>query len=286
MDWGQTSVEFRRYLLSSGKAQATATTYVSNLRQFHDWCARYESRPHDMDRATVRNWIADRRTAVSAARAHNDLASLRHFYTWLIELGYRDDDPTTGIKVKRAQTLPTEPVWKGEFDALLAACDNERDRLIILMLAATGLRISELADLDAKDIDWQHGTIQVHGKGEKERRIAPNPEVLGRLHSFLGMFPEGPLWISRHIGKPLSAHQIRKIIYTIAERAHVENIHPHRFRAMFGTNFIEQMGDLQALQGAMGHSSPETTARYTQWTKERRQLEQMRGLNLTDRLVG
>ena len=154
------------------------------------------------------------------------------------------------------------------------------------MLAATGLRISELAALDAKDIDWKHGTIQVHGKGDKERRIAPNPEVMGRLHSFMGMFPEGPVWLSRHASNPLSAHSIRKVIYGIAARAKLENIHPHRFRSMFGTNFIEQMGDLQALQGAMGHASPLTTARYTQWTKERRQLEQMRSLDLGDRLVG
>lgn len=276
--WGATSHEFHDFLVTTGRSEGTARTYISNLSLFWSWCTRHECLPQEVDREAIRSWLAERRQTVSAARAHNDLAALKLFYAFVRDLRLREDDPTENVRVKRDKRLPTEPLHGGELDTLLAVCKDERDRLILLMLAHTGLRISELASLRGDDIDWVRGEIRVIGKGGKERRIAPNPEVLNRLHAFCGMFPSGHLWKSKRAGQPLSAHQIRKILYEIAERAKLEDVHPHRFRALFATTYVEQFGDIQALQGVMGHESIETTARYSEYTRERRGLNQMRSL--------
>ena len=275
-DWAKTSSAFRRYLITTGRSEGTASTYCSNLSLFARWCYKYECRPEVVDRAAVRSWLTERMTTVSSARAHNDLAALRCFYAWVIEDGLRDDDPTAGVRVKRTKALPTEPLREDDLDTLLASCTVERDRLILLMLAATGMRISELANLRAEDVDWRQGQIKVTGKGDKERIVAPNPDVLNRLHAFVGMFPAGPVWLSQRSRKPLSAHQIRKVVYDIAGRAKLQGIHPHRLRSYFATQYIEQFADIQALQGVMGHESLETTALYSQSTQQRRGLEQMR----------
>lgn len=278
MEWADTSGQFSRYLLTSGKSPGTVRTYLTNLSVFWRDCARYECVPHQADRYIVRTWISDRLAVVSTARAHNDLAALRLFYKWLRETRYRDDDPTENIRVKRAKSLPTKPLQGQEVTSMVEVCTDERDRLLLLVLCHTGIRISELASLQAESIDWQRGVIKIRGKGNKERLIAPSPDVLGRLHSYCGMFPTGPLWLSKRRQQPLSAQQIRKIIYGIAERAKIDGVHPHRFRSTFATEYIEQFGDIQALQGVMGHDSIETTSRYSEWTRERRGLEQMKKL--------
>lgn len=284
-EWTRTEGPYTRFLISSGKSPNTARTYGSGVKLYWEWCAKYEMTPFDAARSDLRSWLTERLETISSSRCHNDLAGIRLFYAWLIETGYREDDPTKGVRVKRGKRLPTKPLSGPELERLVEASQTERDRLILLMLAYSGLRITELAQMTAERIDWESGEVRVVGKGDKERRIAPSPEIMGRLHAFCGMFPEGPVWVSDW-GRPLAAHQIRKIIYRIAAQAKLPDVHPHRFRSMFGTSYIEQFADIQALQYVMGHESIETTARYTQWTREKRGLKQMRGLNFDDRKVG
>ncbi len=274
--WNQVRSGFSQYLLSCGRSPTTADTYCSNLSIFWRFCGKYEATPYEADRQIVRTFVSERLGIVSKARAHNDLAALRSFYRWLKEGRYREDDPTEDVRVKRTKQLPTEPLKIQELNAMLTVCTRERDRLLLLMLAYSGLRISELAELRAENFDWQQGLIRIRGKGDKERLIAPSPDVLGRLHAFLGMFATGPIWLSKVQRRQLSAQQIRKIIYEVAERAKVCNVHPHRFRAFFATQYVEQFADIQALQGMLGHSSLETTARYSEWTKQKRGIEQMK----------
>lgn len=282
LSWNQCARDFTHYLRSSGRAELTARTYCSNLSMFWRWCHERETDPRLVDRSTIRQWVSERLGAVGSLRVHNDVAALRHYYRYCREERWRDDDPTEGISVKRTRSLPTEPITWDEFEALLEGCTTERDRLIVMMLAYSGMRISEIAGMTAEDIDWQRGLIIVRGKGDKERRIAPNPDVLRRLRAFLGMFPTGPIWLAKVSHKPLSGHQIRKILYDVANKAHVDGVHPHRFRSFFATEYIGQFADIQALQGMMGHESIQTTARYSEYTRERRGLEQMQQFGATE----
>lgn len=282
--WAATERLFRDYLLSTGRAPGTATTYVYNFHAFWKYCGLYEVSAYDVDRRIIRSWVSQRLTEVSAERVHNELAAVRVFFAWLRDTRDRDDDPTEGIRVKRGKSLPTKPFAPEEVAALLSACKTERDRMILLVFASTGVRISELAGMQAEDIDWRNGRILIRGKGDKQRLVEPTPEILNRLHAFLGMFPTGAIWISQR-GNPLAAHQIRKILYGLGADAKVDGVHPHRLRATFATSFIDQHGDIQALQGVMGHESIETTSRYTEYTKQKRGLQQMRSLRFIEELA-
>lgn len=277
--WDAVRRDFVDFLRTSGKAERTAYIYAANVSMFWRWCAGYETCALDVDREAIRSWLSERLKTVSSARVHNDLAALKLFFAYAVDCRYRADDPTDQLRVKRAKSLPTEPLDSADFHSLLNACLSERDRLIILVLAYTGLRVSELAELRAESIDWTRGLLKVHGKGDKERLVAPAPEIMQRLHAFVGMFPQGPIFVSRW-GRPLSAHQIRKLLYDIAERAKIQHVHPHRFRATFATSFIEQHADIQALQDVLGHNSIETTARYAEYTRQRRAHQQTRDLRL------
>ncbi len=241
-----------------------------------------EECPESADRDTVKAWLLHRSETCSSARIHSNLAGLRLFYTYLNEEGVRTDDPVKGIKWKRTETLGTMPLDMPDVSALYAACTKERDRLIILLLVYSGVRITEFASMTAEDIDWPHGTITIkHGKGDVARQVSPAPEIMGRLHSYLGLMPQGAIWRSERHNSPMKAHQIRKRIYVIAAKAGVQDVHPHRFRSTFACEFLDQFdGDIHALKGAMGHKSITTTSGYARSAELRRGLAKMSKLNL------
>lgn len=283
--WDTVARDFRYFLKSLGKSDETVRTYSYATGLFWRWCEQRETNARNIDRYIFRQWLTERLERVSSRRAHNDLAALRMFYRMLRDDGHRDDDPTAGATVKRTKAEPTEPISLDQLAAVLRNCINHRDRLIVMMFAYTGLRIAEMTALCAEDIDWERGLVFVrHGKGDKARRVAVNPEVLGWLRSFLGMFPEGPLWRSESRvtrGEPLAQSSIRQIIYDAGARAGIPGLHPHQLRATYGTEMLRQNGgDLQAVQHQMGHSSIETTSLYTYWTREQRGLDHSRNLKL------
>lgn len=279
-DWSTLAVPFRRFLITDEKTPETARTYVNNAGRYWRWCISHEACPETADKPIVQTWLAERRASVSSGRVHNDLAAVRKLYEWLMDTGASTVNPTAGLRIKRPKVLPTAPLEGIDVDQLLGACRHERDSLIVLLLVYSGVRITEFANMLPEHIDWRRGEIRIFGKGEKERLVAPAEDVMDRLRLFLGLFYEGPLWLSLRRKLPMSGHQIRKVIYRIADEAGLANVHPHRFRSTFATEFMEQFGDIQALQAAMGHESIETTARYAEYTKHRRGLEKMRRLQI------
>lgn len=282
--WDTVATDFRFFLISRGKAPETVRTYSSASRMFWRWCAQRETDSRDVDRYAFRQWLAERLESVSSRRAHNDLAALRLFYAMCIEDGRRDDDPTAGATVKRTQSQPTKPVTGEQLQAVLDACKSSRDRTLIMMFAYTGLRIAEMEALNCEDIDWQQCIIHVrHGKGDKARRVAVNPEILGWLRSYLGMFATGPVWRSESRvtqGDRLAHSSIRHIICEAGERAGIPGLHPHQLRATYGVGLLKQGAALDAVQDQMGHSSVATTSIYTYWTREQRGQDASKGLRL------
>lgn len=280
--WTTASAGFSRHLLTTGKSPETVRTYLSALSLFHRWCEAVEECPSTADKNMVRAWLMHRATTVSSTRVHSNLVGLRLYYDHLIEDGAREDNPTKGIKWKRTETLATIPLDMPDVKALFRACNTERDRLIILLLVYSGVRITEFASMTAEDIDWRKGTITIkHGKGDVARQVAPSPEIMGRLHAHLGLMPEGAIWRSARHNTPMKAHQIRKRIYVVAKNAGLEGVHPHRFRATFACEFLEQFdGDIHALKGAMGHKAISTTSAYAKSAELRRGLAKMSKLSL------
>lgn len=277
MEWAEAAEDYGRYLLTAGKSPETVRTYVSALSLFWRWCEAQEECTQSASRDFIRAWLLQRSATVSSTKLHSNLAGLRSYYGYLIEEGVRSDDPTKNLKWKRTESLPTQPLDVSDVARLLSACSHERDRLVVLLLVYSGVRITEFASMEADDIDWRAGTITIkHGKGDVARRVQPAPEVMGRLHVYLGLLPSGPIWRSLRDKKPMKAHQIRKVIYRITAKAGLEHVHPHRFRSTFACEFLDQFnGDIHALKGAMGHRSIETTSRYAKAAELRRGLDKM-----------
>lgn len=280
--WLTTSAGFSRHLLTTGKSPETVRTYASALSLYWRWCEEREECPIEADHNVLRAWLLDRSLSIGSTRIHSNLAGLRLFYAYLRSEGIREDDPTQDVHWKRTESLATDPLDMPDVAALLDACTEERDRLFILLLVYSGVRITELASMTAEDIDWTRGLITInHGKGDVARRVAPKPEVMGRLHSYLGLMASGPIWLSLRDKRPMTAHQIRKRIYALTARAGLTKIHPHRFRSTFACEFLDQFdGDIHALKGAMGHKDISTTARYAKSAELRRGLAKMSRLSL------
>lgn len=280
LSWGWVAEGYGRHLRTTGKLSGTVRTNTSDVRIYWKWCADRELSVWDVDRPLFQEWLAGRVASVSASRAHGSLCSLRLLYEWAMREGWCQADPTQGLKIKKGKTLPTEPLDRKEIDLLLEHACHERDKLMLLVLVHTGVRISELAGMNAEDVNWQTGVTLIRGKGNKERWVVLNPDLLGRMKAYYGLFPSGALWLSQQNKRRLASHQIRKIIYGIGASAEVTHVHPHRFRATMATEFIEQYKDIQALQGLLGHESIETTSRYSEWTRQRRGLEMMKRFTL------
>lgn len=280
--WAVTAKGFERHLLSTGKSQGTVRTYTSDLRLFWAWCAERELDAFDCPPGALKEWFAGRVLDVSSSHAIHTLAALRCFYAWGREQGLSDGDPTSGMRIKRRDHVPTKPLERGDFASLLKVCDCDRDRTMLMLMAHTGLRITELATLTPESFDWQRRLIKINGKGGKQAYVAAPDEVLGMVRGMMGFFPvsnEG-IWRSEQKRRPMAAHQLRKIVYRLAEKAGVD-AHPHRMRAMFAVEHYKTYHDIERLRRAMRHAEVTTTQGYITHLEDEPVFEQVRGLRLT-----
>jgi site-specific recombinase XerD len=231
----------------------------------------------------VSAYLAERLTAVSPVTVRVQLHSLRAFYAFCRAQGWRRDDPTDGIHIKRPKTQPKRPYTIEQSRALLAACLNPRDRALLLVLADTGIRISELLRMESEDVDWAEGTALIHGKGAKERYVLLGHTALGALCRCVNS-QNGHLWLTRR-GTPLKRAAARDMLRCVGRRAGVCPVGSHRFRITYANQFLETGGDIGALQIAMGHADIKETCHYAGYSASIRALEHQRRFSLGDRLT-
>ena len=288
---------FQRYLRATGGArgkvnsEVTIRNYTEQLKLFWAFCAGFETTPYEASAGLCERWFERRkRRGISSTARTKDLAALRHFYAWLARQGLRDDDPAADLRIKREQSVPTRPLSEDELLRLVAACHNERDRLLLLLLHATSIRIGELAAMNAEDVSWHDGALVIHGKGSKERLVCLPAPLLERLHTLVGLVGadgqavrSGAIWRSLRRDRPLPKHQLYKVLKAIGGRAGVD-LRPHRLRATFAVNFLREYHDVHELMRLMGHASLNTTAQYLKWVTDEPALAHQRDLALSRRL--
>lgn len=171
---------------------------------------------------------------------------------------------------RRASKLPVV-LSQGEVSQLLAAVADERQRIVLETIYATGLRISEALQLHVRDIDPARRLIHVRGgKGKKDRIVLLSPRLLERLRAYWKQCrPAGLLFVADEAGRPWRADQIQLACRQSARRAGLhKKVTPHLLRHSFATHLLEANVNLRAIQLLLGHRSLSTTCRYTHVSRE------------------
>ncbi len=210
------------------------------------------------------------------------LSSFRRFFRYVMQQGLRDTDPTADIDMPRIGRSLPKTLTEDEVDALLAAPQTEdplgfRDRAMLELLYATGLRVSELINLKQSQVNFNQGVLRIVGKGDRERLIPLGEEAQRWLRDFI----EGPrmeillerqtdfLFPTRR-GDRMTRQAFWHIIKRYAEKAGIEKkLSPHSLRHAFATHLLNHGADLRVVQLLLGHSDLSTTQIYTHVARER-----------------
>lgn len=239
--------------------------------------------PTEVDPLAIRSFLAAQtKRGLSRRSQGRALAAVRGFFRWLAREGIVAANPAQGVRTPKApKTLPRH-LRPGEIESLLAAPDvNEtfghRDRAMLELLYATGLRVGELVSLDWSDLDLSARTLRVIGKGNKERMVPFNRAAESALRDWLARWEPladparlavdpseaEPVFLSSK-GRRISDRSVRRILDRhVAAASLAAGVHPHTLRHTFATHLLENGADLRAIQELLGHSSLSTTQKYT-----------------------
>ena len=270
--------------LEKGVTPHTLQSYQFDLRKYRSFLLQQEiTSPSDVTEDHVSDFLKvltkSRLSPRSIARV---LSAVRGFHRFLVGEGVQDTDPTENIDTpKRSKNLPGV-LSIAEVDALLAQPDTGkdlglRDRAIMEMLYATGVRVSELTSLRQSDLMFDSDLILVYGKGSKERLVPIGASAKGWVtkyqrevrHTLAKAGKSQDVLFLNYRGGKLSRAAIRDMVVKYARSAGIKKeIHPHTFRHSFATHLLEGGADLRAVQEMLGHADISTTQIYTHIDRE------------------
>jgi integrase/recombinase XerC len=271
---------FLEYLrLNRNASPHTARAYESDIGQFLRYLAGARGRaaslltPGDVDAVVVSGFLADlHRRGNSRASAARKLASLRTFFRYLRREGLLQDDPAALVGTpKREKKLPAH-LAEPEMTRLLETPDPEtpfgrRDRAILELFYASGLRLSELTGLDLDDVNLSARMVRVLGKGGKERIVPFHPRAAQAIRLWLADradIGDSPSLFVNYRGGRLSTRSVDRLVRKyVAQCSTRFGISPHALRHSFATHLLQRGADLRAIQELLGHARLSTTQRYT-----------------------
>lgn len=199
----------------------------------------------------------------------NMVRYINNFFLFLEDEELIKKSPLKKLPRIKGDTIP-EPIFsKQDEEKMFLACQSLRDRAILEFFLSTGCRVSELCNLKLTDIDFLTNAVRILGKGHKIRIVYTNEKALLHLQRYLAerkTQSEHVFTWKYNSCKKLTPSGIKAMMDSISERAHVNNVHPHRFRATFCTRMIDRGVSLHVVQKLMGHSSIDTTMRYYRGT--------------------
>ncbi|MGE2718756.1 tyrosine recombinase XerC [Mycolicibacterium celeriflavum] len=282
--------EFDEYLaLERGRSAHTRRAYLGDLRSLFGFMADrgHDAVPAALSLPVLRSWLAAQ-AASGAARTTlaRRTSAVKMFTAWAVRRGLIASDPAARLQVPKARRdLPAVLREDQALDAMAAAKSGAqegdpmalRDLLIVELLYATGIRVSELCGLDIDDIDMPRRLLRVLGKGNKQRTVPfgqPAQEALAawldRGRPALATPDSGPALLLGARGRRLDPRQARTVVHqTVAAVDGAPDIGPHGLRHSAATHLLEGGADLRVVQELLGHSSLATTQLYTHVTVAR-----------------
>ena len=262
----------------------TYKNYLVDLQQFHEFLKdKYpkvandgQRRIPDVDASLIREYVSRMYDTWSPSSMARKLASLRTFFNYCMRLGLIESNPAKEVATPKIPKRVPKFLTVDEVFALLEAAAGEdvlgsRDRAILELLYASGLRVSELVGLNLEDVDLKSQTVRVLGKGRKERIVPMGEKACGALegylekrHSLLGKHTnERGFFLNRHGGR-LTARSIERLLNKYIRRSGLQKtVTPHVLRHTFATHLLGAGADMRGIQELLGHSSLSTTQKYT-----------------------
>ena len=276
--------------MENGLSENTLAAYRCDLYRLSVWLGQQRLSLAGAQTGDLLGFLAvqyrDGRALRSSARL---LSSIRRFYRFLVREGRRKDDPSANIQSpKMDRPLPLAPS-EADVEALLAAPDTGepvglRDRAMLELLYASGLRVSELVGLSHDQINMVQGVVRVLGKGGKERLVPVGDEALDWLQRYLaearaallrGKVCERVFVSRKAVGISRQAFWYRLRQYAVQAGIRIP-LSPHTLRHAFATHLVNHGADLRVVQMLLGHSDLSTTQIYTHVARERlKQLHQV-----------
>ena len=282
--------EYARHLeLERGRSDHTRRAYLADLRSLFAFLD--ERAPgaglRGASLPVLRSWLA---AQAAAGTARTTLArrtsAVKTFTAWATRRGLLADDPAVRLQLPKARRTLPAVLRQDQAIAAMAAADLGaeqgdplalRDRLIVELLYATGIRVSELCGLDVDDIDTERRVLRVLGKGNKQRTVPFGRPALAALTAWLSdgrpalvTADSGPALLVGPRGKRLDPRQARTVVHqTVGAVDGAPDIGPHGLRHSAATHLLEGGADLRIVQELLGHSSLATTQLYTHVTVAR-----------------
>jgi integrase/recombinase XerC/integrase/recombinase XerD len=260
-----------------GKSERTVSAYAWTLGRFLRALGE-DGAGDDVSEITSEHVYAflGRFTALSMDTRHRYFREVRCFFNWLVEAGYVERSPFSGLRNVRLPSKIVQPFVLADVRLLLGACGDTsvglRDRAILITLLDTGIRVSELAQLTLADLDLQGLRLRVlHAKGNKQRVVPFSNTCRLELERFLARRGDapGPLFCAsdNHVGlRPLvmlKPNGVKQLLRRLGRSTGLPKVHAHRFRHTFATWAIQQGARELDVQLLLGHSSPDMVRRYT-----------------------
>ena len=275
---------YENYLTKVKQASAnTISSYMRDIRQFANWLRESEGTDVvDASQLNIRDYLAHMdRDGRSGATVSRSLASLKNFYTYVVSTGFLEHTPVVDIHIDRGEKKAPQILTAREIELLLAQpvcvdAKGYRDKAMLEVLYATGIRVTELIKLDITDVNLDVGLIKCSG-AKKSRAIPLYPAALRALTAYLDNVrssmladpTEQALFVNVS-GVRMSRQGFWKVLKHYQAAANIDKeITPHTLRHSFAVHLLENGADLSSVQELMGHSDISSTQVYTQMINQK-----------------
>lgn len=265
-----------------GLSAKTVEAYRHDLAKFDQFAVKEIGEGYsvgDIDQYTINafmQFLADTgyKKSNSAVSRGRKLATLKSFFKYLLNNGTIKADPASLVKMPKTQRKEPSYLTEQEYKRLLRVVKNNstkffkpRDTAIIMLMLGMGLRLSELVGLDVGDVNFEDGSIKVTRKGNQERTLPANDEVMISVQRYLktrkGTLPKDPLFLSkqnRRIDSGSVWHLVKK--YLKQARIEKDKLSPHTLRHTFATTLLKQGENILTIKELLSHRNLRTTERY------------------------
>ena len=270
---------FLNYLLvDKGLSNNTAKAYEADISSFFQWLDNEDLKYKNLQEDHINQYISFLfQRKMRSSSVNRKISSIKSFYIFLVKRNFLKNSPLNDLVTPKQEKYLPESMSEAEVDKLLNSPDvankiENRDKAMIEMLYATGMRISELVNLKMTDVDMKRCVVKVFGKGSKERLVPFGETALDSLRSYLNEREQSSskeIFLSNR-GKKMTrvAFWQRVKVYLIRENLK-NSISPHTLRHAFATHLLNRGADLRSVQLLLGHSDLSTTQIYTHIAKQR-----------------